>query len=289
MSRPTLQEWERLFETNPPQFFAEFTRLIDQEEMEPIRELSDLITAHVFYLHENRRLADLEELLPLLRAALRRLTYLRDRKPGLSVVKGRLETLAKLIQYYASTIPDVQVQLLVYKSKYDTQILAYLLRKNLATMGEIAQYLHIQHPQLTPIVQSLEERELVYREKNGKNMFCSLTKKGFTLAKHLSQMEQVKPITEVIQALIAARKRQEDANDIKTKIDAYRQQYPQLLPVFESLKELWDLRTIHHEVKTRDWQYRPGISVFRADAVKDEHLTPRNAFQVQGTYKITEV
>ncbi|GAB7387949.1 hypothetical protein BSNK01_17860 [Bacillaceae bacterium] len=229
--------WEELITRSVADFFHEFNRKIDEQEIASLRTATEFLTGHIFYLLESNRVSAFEELHPYLQETIRKIVYLRDKKPGLLVLKGRLETLEKLVSYSRFVTPDV-TWMIQLKGKYDESILIYLYMNNVAQMSRIAHELEIVPSQLTPIIERLEQDEFLYREREGKNVWCRLTKKGFLLGKYLFQKQEVVPLYQAIREITHWMKRDGSIEKLEKIIEGYQSKYPIWDPFFHSLKEL---------------------------------------------------
>jgi len=233
----TRDDWKRLFEINSGSFFDTLQTSVKKKETEEAYEAVDYLTDTIIYFLEMKKNSALEELLPHLENLVFQFFFLSDASSGMYVLKGKIEALLKFMKFHMEVTPDTN-WLIQLRGKYDQPILLFLYQKNIEQMTRIADYLSIKGSQLTPIMDRLEDLDFIMREKEGKNVWCRLTKKGHLVAKYLYQSYNPEPIIRLIQEIRSASERPENIFRIEHIIEEYRYRYPEYLEVIKSLREL---------------------------------------------------
>lgn len=240
------EEMEYMVQKKPEQFFGILKELLTKQNHEKISEAFDVLTGVFTYLMESRRKSELEALIPQISKIITQFSFIKDKSPALLNQKGRLEALFQVAQYFNEIAPDVE-WFLKLKGKYEEQILLYLYRNNAGQVSKIASHLGIKIQQLSPLIKQLEEEKFLYRESEGRNVWCSLTKKGFIMGKYLEQTQSLDSVAVLIQEITKLISNRSSTIEIDGILDKHRRNHPELTQIIMQLSKLSKLKSIYNE------------------------------------------
>jgi|GEM_PF-5566450 len=235
-----VREWENEFETNKEHFFARIMQSVEQGNYhDSLFWLPDHLTNHILQLIDMKRTQLIESLQPYIGTLLKKITYQREKPPGVYVVKGKLETLLKLTNHYTAQQP-AEEWLRSLRSQYDKGILRFLFNKRQEMTSAIAEFLEIQPSQLTRILNRLENDGFIIRETIGKTIWNRLTKKGLTVVEYLESHEALDPVKESLQYALSLIKDKQPSKKLNTYIERFQTSRPDIYELLLMIRDTLD-------------------------------------------------
>lgn len=258
------RQWRRLFELQKGLFFPRIIEFIKENDVEPVLASTEFLMEQIFYLHEHKLNDELEEMLHNLYKVVKEMMFLKNVAPGMYVAKGRFETLLKFLENIHRTTPRLD-WISRLKGKYDSEILVYLYHKNVDRMSRIADHLNIQPPQLTEIVAYLEQEGFVKRDREGKNVWCTLTKKGFLLGKYLNKSQGTEQAVHLVRKLVPYIQNNASSEDLNHFLNEYLRRNPEMYSLIQALKELSVTKLNYHTPVESSYPAWGGVHLDVAD------------------------
>lgn len=250
------ENWAYILSHDHNLFFERVAHSLDNEEIFLVHEAMNYLISHVVYLLERKTKGELEQLLALIADFRKKLIYIQHKKPAQLVIMGKLEVTEQLLSSYIKSLPEIDwfVQL---KGQYEEKILSLLYEKDTLKMSSIAEHVNISPQQLTPIVNRLEENMFIVRHKVGKNVWCTLTRKGFLMGKYYSKESNLLSVVQLIKEITKYYQQSEPHSRFEQIIEKYKGEFPEVVAAIQPLNELFH-KKVYRTISMVGWKDLEG-------------------------------
>jgi len=262
------KNWKQYYEQDIETFITSLCSEIEKGHFQEVKEGVNTIYEEFLHALTSNFTENKEKVDHALKEIYKSLQFLRTTTPGFFALKGKVEVMTEVTKTLLSQSLDVRTRLELQSiSKYSNQILLYLLNQHHSSTKAIADYLNMAPPQLTGILDKLEDKEYIVRIREGKYIFNRLTKTGLMISRALEQEDSSYDIYEIIKAL-----KDHNVRGFERKLESFMREHGEKSQLIKVLKEL-------HEEQLFKVQLRPMKTIKVANQQVDG--TKKELFSVK--------